>query len=112
MLDSLSALVITFAVMSVISLIGVLMLFLAKNEKLQKGFFYFLVIWGLVIAYCNVISTPFYWTGSIFLALALGALSVAGLLVKHCMKHERSFEYAKILESVSVVDVMIDTFMI
>ena len=112
MLDPLGALVITFAVMSVISVIGVLMLFLAKNEKVKKGFFYFLAVWGMVVAYCNVLSIPSMWTESILLALGLGALSVVALLVQHCMKNEKRFEYARILVAVSVVAGMIDCFLI
>lgn len=112
MLDPLGALVITFFVMSAVSLIGVILMFLTKNEKVKKGFFYFLSIWGLVITYCNVQSLPENWTGSILLALALGALSVIALLIQLCMKKENKFAIARALVTVSVVAGMIDCFLI
>ena len=86
MFDALGALVITFVVMSVISVIGVILLYLAKNEKVKKGMFYFLSIWGMIIAYCNVLGTPAMWTEEILLAWGLGGLSVVALLIQICLK--------------------------
>lgn len=112
MMDPLGALVITFMVMSLISVIGVVLLFLAKNVKVKKGIFYFLVVWGMVIAYCNVLGTPLMWTGSIVLAWAWGSLSVVALLIQLCMKKENRFAIARVLVTISVVAGMIDCFII
>ena len=111
MLDSLSLLVIAFAVMSVVSLIGVVLLFLLKNEKINKGVFYFLAVWGMIIAYCNVRSIPLYMTGEILLALVWGLFGVAALLVQLCMKNEKRYNLAKGMVLVSVIAGMIDCFM-
>jgi len=112
LMDPLGALVITFMVMSLVSVVGVVLLFVAKNEKLKKGMFYFLAIWGMIIAYCNVLSTPGYMTGDIILAWALGALGVVALLIQLCMKKENRFKIARILVAVAVVAGMIDCFII
>lgn len=112
MLDPLGALVITFVVMSVVSVIGVLLMYLSKSEKVKKGFFYFLTVWGMIIAYCNVLGTPETWTESILLALALGGLSVIALLIQLCMKKENRFKIARVLVTVSVIAGMIDCFII
>lgn len=109
--DPLGMLVITFVVMTVISIIGVLLLYLAKNEKVKKVIFYLLTVWGIVVAYCNVISDPLYWTGSIVRAWGLGALSVIALLIQLCMKKESRFKIARILVTISVVAGMIDCFL-
>lgn len=111
-MDALGALVITFVVMSVISVIGVVMLYVAKKEKLKKGMFYFLTVWGMIIAYCNVLAIPPMWTGEIILAGVLGSLSVIGLLIQLCMKKENKFNIARILVTVSVVAGMIDCFLL
>lgn len=108
MLDSLELLVITFMVMSVVSVMGVVVLFFTKKEKIQKASFYFLAIWGMIIAYCNVQTC--LWTGEMLLAWALGGLSVAALLIQLCLKKKDSFKIAKILVAVSVVVGMIDCF--
>lgn len=111
MLDPLGALLITFVVMSVVSVIGIALLYLVKNETVKKSIFYFLTIWGMVIAWCNVLGTPELWTGEIVLAWALGALSAIALLIQLCMKKENKFKIARILVTVSVVAGMIDCFM-
>lgn len=112
MLDPLGALVITFFVMSIVSIIGIILMYVVKNEKVKKGVFYFLAIWGMIIAYCNVLGTPEVWTESIILAWALGALSVIALLIQLCLKKENKFTIARILVTISVVAGMIDCFII
>lgn len=112
MLDPLGALVITFIVMSIVSILGVLLMYLSKNEKVKKVFFYFLAVWGMVIAYCNVLSNPETWTESIILAWALGALSVVALLIQVCLKQENRFRITRILVTLSVVAGMLDCFLL
>lgn len=112
MLDPLGALLITFFVMSFISIVGIIFMFLTKNEKIKKGIFYFLAIWGLVVAYCNIQTIPSYMTGSFVIAGALGALAIAAILINLCVKRENAFKVAQILAVISVTAGMIDTFMI
>ena len=111
MLDSLSLLVIAFVAMSVVSVIGVVMMHLSKNKKLKKGLFYFLTIWGMLIAWCNVMMIPSYMTGELLLAWALGGLSAAALLMQLCMKKKNTFAIARWLVTASVVVGMVDAFM-
>lgn len=110
LLDPLGALVITFFVMSIISVISLVLLFIAKNEKLKKRLFYFLSVWAVIIAYCNVRSLPGYWIGEIMLAFAIGALGIAGLLFNLISKKENKFQIASIMVAVSVAAGMIDCF--
>ncbi|MBQ9990159.1 MAG: hypothetical protein IJP31_04350 [Lachnospiraceae bacterium] len=112
MMNPLDALVIVFLVMSVISVIGLILLYLAKNEKIKKGIFYFLTIWGMVIAWCNAAGIPDGWFGEIVLAWILGGLSIAALLFQLCTKGEHRFKIARILVTVSVIAGMVDTFML
>lgn len=112
MLDPLGALVITFFVMSIISIIGIILMYVVRNEKVQKGFFYFLAIWGVIIAYCGVLSTPDLWLERIVASWALGALGVVALLIQLCMKKENKFKIAKILVTISVVAGMVNCFLI
>lgn len=111
MLDALSLLVIAFIVMTVVSVIGVVLLYLIKNEKVKKGIFYFLVVWGLVITYCGVRSTPLYMADQVLITCIWGVLAVVALLIQLCMKKENRFNIARILVTISVVAGMIDCFM-
>lgn len=112
LMDPLAALVITFMVMSLVSVVGVILLYAVKNEKFKKGMLYFLAIWGMVIAYCSVLGTPEYMLGPVVVAWLLGGLSVAALLIQVCMKNEKKFQIARILVTISVVAGMIDCFLI
>lgn len=112
LMDPLAAMLITFMVMSLVSIIGVILLYAVKNEKIKKGMFYFLAIWGMVIAYCGVLSTPKYMVGDTIVSWLFGGLSVAALLIQLCMKNEKRFLIARILVTVSIVAGMISCFMI
>ena len=112
MMDALALLVITFMVMSLVSVVGVILLYATKNEKIKKGMFYFLAIWGMIIAYCGVLSTPDYMLGEIIISWLLGGLSVIALLIQLCTKNEKRFLIAKILVTISVVVGMVDCFLI
>lgn len=112
MLDSLSLLVITFMVMSVISVAGVVLMYVLRNEKAKKGILYFLAVWGVVIAYCGVQSIRLLVTASPLVPLTLGALGVIAALVQMFMKSEKRFTVARVLVTVSVVAGMINCFMI
>lgn len=112
LMDPLGALVITFFVMSIISIAGVVLLYLSKNEKLKKGLLYFLGIWGVVITYCGIISTPIYMDGEILLTLASGVLGIVGLLIQLISKKENKFQIARVLVSIAVVTGMVNCFLI
>lgn len=112
MMDSLALLVITFMVMSLVSVVGVILIYAVKNEKFKKGMFYFLAIWGMIIAYCSVLSTPDYMLGAVIISWFLGGLSVAALLIQSCSRNEKRFQIARVLVTISVVAGMIDCFMI
>ena len=110
MLNSLDALVITFFAMSFISILGVILMFLTKNEKRKKGIFYGLSIWGMVIAFCNVQTHFSYMVGGITLAIVLGLLAVAAVLIQKFGKSGNHFKAAQILTAISVVAGMADMF--
>lgn len=111
-MDSLAALVITFMVMSLVSVVGVILLYAVKNEKFKKGMFYFLAIWAMIIAYCSALSTPEYMLGEVIFSWILGGLSVVALLIQICMKNEKRFQIARVLVTISVVGGMINCFII
>ena len=112
LMDPLGALVITFFVMSIISVVALVLIHFLKNEKIKKGLLYFLSVWGVIIAYCGVLSTPGYMVGEILVTVAIGAMSVIAFLMQKFSKKENKFQIARILVSISVVAGMIDCFMI
>ena len=111
-MDPLGALVITFFAMAIISILAVVLMYLLKNEKTKIRLLYFLSAWGVVIAYCGILSTPFDLTGRMFSIVALGVLGIAGLLIQLFSKRENKFQVARVMVTISVVVGMVQCFLI
>lgn len=111
-MDPLGALVVTFFVMSIISIISLAALHFLKNEKVKKGLLYFLSAWGIIVAYCGVLATPPYMIAEILITVAIGALAIGAALFARFSKKENKFQIASIMVTLSVVAGMIDCFMI
>ena len=109
---ALGLLLVLFMVMSIISVMGLVLLFLLKGEKGQKAVFYFMAVWGMVIAWMTANSYPTNYIKEQLIAWAFGALAVIALLVQICAKSERSFLTAKVLVAASVVLGMVALFVI
>lgn len=110
MMDPLGAIVITFFVMSIISILGVVLLHTSKNEKRKKRLVYFLSAWSVIIAYCGVISTPIYMTEEILFSVAFGVMAIVAVFFFVISKKENKFQIVKWLVSVSVVAGMLSCF--
>lgn len=111
LMDPLGALVVTFFVMSIISIISVALLYLLKNDKVKQGILYFLGVWGVVIAYCGVLITGGFAFSDGLPAILLGIVGVAGILMQLISKKEKKFEIARILVTISVMAGMINCFL-
>lgn len=78
---ALGFLMIMFVAMSVISIGGVILLFLLRNEKVKKGIYYFMTAWAMFVAICSATGMPVNYVMQQVIAWGIGFLSVAGLLV-------------------------------
>ena len=107
---ALGLLLILFMVMSIISVIGLLLLFLLKGEKAQKIVFYFMALLGMFIAWMTATS---YATNQIkeqMISWGFGALAVVAVLVRLCGKSQNAALAAKLLAAASVVLGMVALF--
>ena len=112
MLNPLDALVIVFFGFAVLSILGVVLQFIVKNEKLQKAAFYISAVLPVILAFCNYESTPFYLAGDIGAGFALGVLSIGAVIYQKIKKDEKSFKLARILVTAAVIGGMALTFFI
>ena len=99
---ALGMILVLFIAISVISGLGILFLLLTKNEKIKKGMYYFLAIWGVVIAWLNAGSLPNNDMSGKLIAWGISAVGVIGVLVyvKAGSKAQRQIAYAMVLISV------------
>lgn len=109
---ALGLLLVLFMVMSIISVMGLVLLFLVKGKKGQKVVFYCMAVWGMVIAWMTASSYPTNFIKEQMLSWGVGALAVVALLVQICGKSEKSFLTAKLLAAASVVLGMVALFVI
>ncbi|HJD45896.1 MAG TPA: hypothetical protein H9909_03555 [Candidatus Mediterraneibacter norfolkensis] len=107
---ALGLLVISFVAISVISIIGLALMYLLKNERAKAGIFYFLSIWGMAIAVLSAMSLPSNWMAQQLIAWGFGILSAAGLIVhlKSSSGSGRMAAYA--LVTVSVIGGVLKMF--
>ena len=73
---ALGYLALMFVIMSVISIIGLVLLLIVKNEKANRIVLYIMAAWGIIIAIMNITSLPINW---IIWRVAAGACGLAGL---------------------------------
>ena len=105
---ALGLLLILFMVMSIISVVGLLLLFLLKGERAQKIVFYFMALLGMFIAWMTG-----YATNQIkeqMISWGFGALAVVAVLVRLCGKSKNAALAAKLLAAASVVLGMVALF--
>lgn len=100
---ALGLLLILFMVMSVVCVVGLVLMFLLKKEKGQKAAFYFMSVWGMVIAWMAATSYPTNFIKEQMIAWAFGALAVVALLIQICGRSPKTFLTAKVLTASSVV---------
>ena len=100
-----------FVAMSVISILGILLLFLLKSEQGKKAVFYFLVFWGMAIAVLGATSLPSNYIAEQLISWAFGLLSKAALLIRLRAKEKSLILTAHILVSICVAAGMLKLFL-
>lgn len=112
MLNSLDALVIVFFGFAVCSILGLVLQFVVKNEKVKKAAFYFSAVLPVILAFCNYESTPHYLTADIFSGFAFGVLAIGAVLFQLIRKDAESFKLARALMAAAVIGGFFCTFFI
>lgn len=109
---ALGILLIMFIGMSVISILGLLLMYLIKNERAKTAVFYCMSVWGMAVAAISATSLPSNFTAEQLVAWGLGFLSVIGLIVhtKTGTKNLRLASY--ILVTISVIAGIAKLFLI
>ena len=78
---ALGLLMILFVGLSVISILGLLLLYLVQAPQKKKGIFCFLALWGLLIAALSASGLPSNYLGSRLTAWGIGLLGIIGMAI-------------------------------
>ena len=103
---------IMFGFMSVVSILGLLVLFLVKGEKARRISLYAMAVWGMAIAAFYGLSLPGNKVGGQMLAWGLGLMSAAGIAVCAGAEGEVRRQAASVLMALSIVGGMLKLFSI
>lgn len=103
-------LLIMFIGMSTISILGLLLMYLLKNERAKTILFYCMSVWAMAIAVLGATSLPTNYTIQQIIAWGLGFLSVIALIVhmKATTKNLHTISY--ILVTVSIIGGILGIF--
>lgn len=101
---------ILFVGMSVFSILGLLLMYLLKNEKAKAVLFYCMSVWGMAVAAIKAMSLPSNFTAAQIIAWAIGFLSVIGLIIHVRAKSKSRFNTAYILTTISVIGGILNLF--
>jgi hypothetical protein len=102
-MSALGTLLVILVGMIVISVLGVLFLFLSKNQKLKTGVFYFLVVWAILIALISATALPTNYVAAQVISWVIGGIGVVGLLIRVIGKSEKKLAIANTAVALSVV---------
>ena len=98
-----------FIIMSVISIAGLVLLLIIKNEKANRAILYIMAAWGILIAVMNVTALPINWITWRVAAGACGLAGLAGGIVRFIAKEDLKAVSA-LLATVSVLVGMVMLF--
>jgi len=104
MLNNLDLMIIVFMVLAAAGLLALVLMFLSKNEKLNRVCTYIVAVLGLYASSIGVsIGWP-YFMGQAVAGIALGAVAVAAIVFAAIAKDNvKKYKAARILAAVSLV---------
>mgnify|MGYP004677721745 FL=1 len=107
---ALGYLALMFVIMSVISIVGLVLLLIIKNEKANRAILYIMSAWGILIAVMNITALPINWIMWRVVAGVCGLIGLAGGIVRFTAKERKTV--SALLAIVSVLAGMIMLFVI
>ncbi len=99
---ALGILAIMYLIVAAAGIAGLLVMFLAKNEKIKKFTCFLMALWGMFIATCNALSFPANWLIPQAFSFGFGFVGVVGLVIRIMAKNKKQILFAKLLTTVSV----------
>ena len=104
---ALGILVIMYIVLCIISIVGLLALFLTKNMAASKLICFAMAIWGILLAILSAQSLPSNWILLQAFAWGFGFVGLAAFVVRVIAKNNKQHTFAALLASASVIGGML-----
>lgn len=93
--------------MSLVSILGLLLLYMTKQTTAKKMLFYVMAAWGILIALICVTSLPVNWGTQRAATGILGCVSLGGIVIYNHAITEKHHVIAYVLVTVSVAGGML-----
>lgn len=111
MLNFLDLLVIVFMVLSAVSLLALVLMFLVRNVRIKKVCFYIVAALGIYAGSIGVRIGTFLFPVQTAVGVIAGAVSIAAIVLVLSRKgDEKKFKIAQIMASVALVIGIINAF--
>lgn len=108
---ALGILLILFIGMSVISIIGLLAMYLLKDERAKAATFFIMSVWGMAISAFSAVSLPANYTGERLFVWGLGFLSVIALILRIRSRSNSIKLAAYIMVTISIIAGILKLFL-
>lgn len=93
--------------MSLVSILGLLLLYVTKQTTTKKRLFYVMAVWGILIALICVANLPVNWGTQRAAAGILGCVSLGGIVIYNHAITEKHHMIAYALVAVSITGGML-----
>lgn len=95
--------ILAFVIMSAVSILGLVLMFIIKDKKVNAVLFYMMSIWGMVLAGISAYLLPIEDLTMQLLVWIFGMLGMIAMLIKLCGKQEKGELISRLLVVFSVV---------
>lgn len=107
---ALGYLFILFVAIIVISILGIALLYISKNQNIKNITFYTLAIWSVIVAFLNVTSLPSNYIFEKVIGLVFGLLAIISIIIK--IKKPEKINIAYLLVSLSILLTVLDLILL
>ncbi len=112
MLGTIGNIILAFIIMSAVSILGLILMFVIKSKQASRTLFYMMAVWGMALAGVSAFMLPTRDIGMQLLAWGFGAMSAVAMLVELCGKQANKETISRLLVVFSVMLGILGMFML
>lgn len=112
MTETIERMILAFIVISAISILCLVLMFIIKNKKANRILFYMMAVWGMALAGISAFIIPARDIVMQLLAWGFGALGAAAMMFQLCSRHANKELISKLLVVFSVMLGVLGVFLL
>ncbi len=109
---TIEGIILAFIILSAVSVLGLVLMFVIKNKKVNRILFYVMSIWGMILAGISAFMIPTKDIIMQLLAWGFGALGASAMMVQICSRQKNRELISKLLVVFSVMLGILGVFLL